>query len=506
MGIVKRQSMWNLISGYLGVFFGAINGLFLFPWAFPNSPEEMGLVRWVISASLILGAFSHLGWPQAVVTFFPRINSALHSKILNQGLLASGICLFIFLLISMFTRDSLISFFLKGSSNSSFWFVFPFAATYIIFELYSSQLIHNQKVILSYWLKDTGRKLLLTLLLIGFGLGIISNLNTFLYLLLLGYAFYALIVFIAVKNIKITVKDFSTTWPQNEMIRYSLVMVLTAGAQMSFGQLDILMVGSFLGLAAVAQYSIAFSFGIVVAMPMKAMNASLRPIISKYVADENWSELRTLGMRSLSNQWVVSSFLFFIVLSVSPWIFEILPEVYQGGQSALIWVAAAQLVNVSTGPSGLVLVASKKFRWELYANLTLILFALIVGSIYIPSLGVEGAAKTFFSAVVIYNLVKLIALYKLTGDLWLGTKFLKALVWLVLGVIAHFLFWNLIFLLKSKHMVLILEPSFQQLFYLIVSFVEILIFFVWTLLGLYILNLASDLRSSLNQILNNNKK
>ena len=497
MGIVKRQSFLNLISGYIGVFFAAINGLILFPWAFPESPEEMGLIRWVISASLLLGAISHLGWPQTIVTYFPRVNPLMHSKIIHKGLLASGICLLTLLFVAFVIGDPLINFLMKGHFDSSFWFIFPLAGTYVIFEMYSSQLIHNQDVVLPYWLKDTGRKLLLTILLIAFGLDIVSNLEIFLILLMLGYAFYALLIFTVAKKIKYSSINLTSVWPKKEMFSYSIVMLMTVGAQMCFGQLDILMIGSFLGLKEVAQYSIAFSFGIVVAMPMKAMNASLRPIISKNVAEENWKDLRHIGMRSLNAQWIISSFLFLVVLSLSPWIFNLLPESYQGGQSALFWVAAAQLVNVSTGPSGLVLVASKKFRWELYANLVLILFAITAGAYYIPSGGLKGAAQIFFGAVVLYNLVKFLALYRLTGDFWLGMNFFKSFAWFALPAVLHFLFWDLFFVLDYKILI------FDKLLY---SLVEILLILIWTLIGVYILNLSQDLKKLINRILNWTRK
>jgi O-antigen/teichoic acid export membrane protein len=495
VGIVKRQSILNLISGYIGIFFAALNGLVLFPWAFPENPEQMGLVRWVISASLLLGSISHLGWPQTIVTFFPRVNPSLHAKIINIGLLAAGICLLTLLIIAIWIGNPLINLLMKDHFDSSFWFIFPFALTYIIFEMYSSQLIHNQQVVLPYWLKDVGRKLLLTMLLICFGLGVISSIKIFFNLLILGYAFYALVIFVSSKNIKKSFLEKVTEWPKKEMFNYSLVMLMTVGAKMCFGQLDILMIGSFLGLSEVAQYSIAFSFGIVVAMPMKAMNASLRPIISKNVAEENWKDLRRIGMRSLNAQWVVSSFLFLIVLSFSPWIFNLLPESYQGGQSALFWIAAAQLVNVSTGPSGLVLVASKNFRWDFYSNLVLIFFALIAGSLYIPLSGLEGAAQIFFCAVLLYNLVQLMALYRLTGDLWLGMTFFKSFVWFAFPAVLHFLFWDLFFMIDFNHAILILKAPLY-------SIIEILLIVLWTIVGLYVLNLSPDLKKSINRILN----
>lgn len=88
MGIVQRQSAWNLLSGYLGVLLGALNALVLFPMAFPN-PENMGGVRWLISASLLLGAVAHIGWPQTLVTFLPKMSPLQRSKAFRFGLLLS---------------------------------------------------------------------------------------------------------------------------------------------------------------------------------------------------------------------------------------------------------------------------------------------------------------------------------------------------------------------------------------------------------------------------------
>ena len=96
--------------------------------------------------------------------------------------------------------------------------------------------------------------------MIAYGLDIISNLEIFLNLLMLGYAFYALLIFAVAKKIKYLSLDQTILWPKKEMFSYSIVMLMTVGAQMCFGQLDILMIGSFLGLKEVAQYSISFSF------------------------------------------------------------------------------------------------------------------------------------------------------------------------------------------------------------------------------------------------------
>ena len=505
MGIVQRQSAWNLFSGYLGVLLGALNALILFPLAFPN-PDNMGGVRWLISASLLLGAVAHLGWPQTMVTFLPKIPRGLHAKVLRYGLLLSAVVLAVLALgIYHPVGKTWLVQLSGGVEREELAFLLPMAVAYVGFELFAALLIHAQQVILPYWLKDAGRKGWLTLLLLVRISGFLREQTPFLLALLLGYMLQAL--WIWYRSQKLPASDATpeqVTWPRKAMLNYSGIMLLTVAAQMAFGQLDILMVGAWLGLTAVAHYSIAFNFGIVVSMPMKAMNASLRPIIAKLVAAESWNEVRELGERSLQSQWLASGWIFLVALSISPWAFTLLPANYQGGLDAVLWIAAAQVVNVSTGPSGLVLVASKSFRWELYANAVLIVFALVLGQWWIPKNGVTGAAQVVFMAVVIYNAVKLWALYRLTGHAWLGVGFVKSLIWLLAALLLHYAFWGGIkgatmdfFGMSTSRTNISTLPLVDKLLY---PGMEVIVHTTWMLVGMRYFGLAPDLRTFLKKL------
>jgi O-antigen/teichoic acid export membrane protein len=502
MGIVQRQSAWNLVSGYLGVLLGALNALILFPLAFPN-PENMGGVRWLISASLLLGAVAHLGWPQTMVTFLPKIPRGLHAKVLRYGLLLSAFVLAVLALgIYHPVGKTWLVQLSGGVERDELAFLLPMAVAYVGFELFAALLIHAQQVILPYWLKDAGRKGWLTLLLLVRISGFLREQTPFLLALLLGYVLQALWIWHRSQQLPSPAESSEqATWPRKAMLNYSGIMLLTVAAQMAFGQLDILMVGAWLGLTAVAHYSIAFNFGIVVSMPMKAMNASLRPIIAKLVAAESWDEVRQLGERSLQSQWLASGWIFLVALSVSPWAFTLLPANYQGGLDAVLWIAAAQVVNVSTGPSGLVLVASKSFRWELYANAALIVFALVLGFVYIPEHGVTGAAQVIFLSMVLYNAVKLWALHRLTGHVWLGVGFIKACLWLMGGIGLHALVWAWIdgpsrdqFGIPLPRTRIETLPIGNQVLYPVL---EVGLHSLWAWLGLRFLGLAPDLRTFL---------
>lgn len=505
MGIVQRQSAWNLISGYLGVLLGALNALVLFPLAFPN-PENMGGIRWLISASLLLGAVAHLGWPQTMVTFLPKIPRGLHVRVLRFGLGLSTVVLAL-LAVGIYhpTGKTWLVQLSGGVERDELAFLLPMAVAYVGFELFAALLIHAQQVILPYWLKDAGRKGWLTLLLLVRIGGFLREQTPFLLALLLGYVLQAVWIWYRSQKLPPSTEVATTEeWPRTSMLNYSGIMLLTVAAQIAFGQLDILMVGAWLGLTAVAHYSIAFNFGIVVSMPMKAMNASLRPIIAKLVAAESWDEVRQLGERSLQSQWLASGWIFLIALSVSPWAFSVLPDNYQGGLDAVLWIAAAQVVNVSTGPSGLVLVASKSFRWELYANAVLIVFALLLGQSWIPDHGVTGAAQVIFVAMVLYNAVKLWALHRLTGHIWLGLGFVKSLLWLLGALLLHAAFWTYLegpsldqFGVGQPKLDVAKLPLGNKLLY---PSVEMTLHTLWALIGVHVLGLAPDLRTFLNRI------
>jgi hypothetical protein len=101
--------------------------------------------------------------------------------------------------------------------------------------------------------------------------------------------------------------------------------------------------------------------------------------------------------------------------------------------------------------------------------------------------------------VVLYNIVKLVALYWLTGDFWLGMKFFKSFFWFAFPTVLHFLFWDLFFTIDLNHAILILKAPLY-------SFIEIFLILTWTLVGLYILNLSPDLKKSINRILNIKRK
>ena len=69
MGIIIRQSFWNMVVTYAGFALGAVNTLFLYTNFF--STENYGLVMSLVSTAAIVMPFIAAGMNNALVRFLP---------------------------------------------------------------------------------------------------------------------------------------------------------------------------------------------------------------------------------------------------------------------------------------------------------------------------------------------------------------------------------------------------------------------------------------------------
>ena len=74
MGIVSNQSVRNSISFYIGMAFGAINTVIVYPiCVFKEYPEHFGLVQILIAYAIVVSTFTTLGTPKTFLRFFPAV-------------------------------------------------------------------------------------------------------------------------------------------------------------------------------------------------------------------------------------------------------------------------------------------------------------------------------------------------------------------------------------------------------------------------------------------------
>lgn len=436
MGIVKRQSLWNAFGGYVGVVVGAVNALVVLPWAFAHDPEGFGFIRWVLSASLLVGAWAHLGYPHALVTFAPRIPEGRRADLFGWGLLSGAAVVVLLGIAGAIWGSELLADAVHSDRFDWGWKpLWLLIGSYVLYELVASQAQSAYRVVAPQWIKDVGRKTVLTAAAGAFALGWL-DFNEFVWSVAWGHAVLTVLLLVATRSL------LAWGWraddlPWKSFLAYAGFMVLTAGAQMVVGQLDVLLIGQRLDLESVAQYSIAFQLGVVVAIPAKSVGYSLRPMIAEAWARTDLPRLLELVRRGGAHQWYGTVFLVFGLMALLPVVESLLPEAYRGVSELTVWIAAAQAIHAFTGVSGLVLLSSKRYRWDFWANAGLVVFIAAAGWWALPRYGTIAMGWILVGSALAYNGFKGLLVRNLLGAWPSGVRALPGGGYVLFAVLLH---------------------------------------------------------------------
>ncbi|HRF25659.1 MAG TPA: polysaccharide biosynthesis C-terminal domain-containing protein, partial [Chitinophagaceae bacterium] len=80
-----------------------------------------------------------------------------------------------------------------------------------------------------------------------------------------------------------------------------------------------------------------------------------------------------------------------------------LPEGYQQGASVVLIISFGTLINMITGANAPILFNSDKYRWGAFFLIALALVSVVLQMVFIPLLGLNGAAIATVACYVLYN-------------------------------------------------------------------------------------------------------
>lgn len=439
MGVVVRQSSLVSIFGLAGVGVAALTAFWLLPLAFPDRPEDYGLLRWIISVATILGLVLHAGLPQTVITFVPRWNVVQRAQFFTYGwavilaltaLAAGTVTLWLWPWFDRFDLGT-------DLGLSTTLAVILMAAAFTVHEWYLGWFTANGRIALPQIVKDFGRK---SSLLVAVVVYLIwrPELSSVILGLALWYAL--LTVGLVLVYHRTTHEPLGSLAAQPEGQKYALWLLWSLATQMVFGQLDILLLGRWVGLDEVARYSIAFQIGIVLGVPSKSMNQAIRPFVAQYWAEGKRAELRALMLRSARSQWGLSLLLYVLILAVLPAVYTLLPAAYQDRGPMIAAVAGAtQMIYIATGATGMVLLTSEKFRHDWYANVIMIVLSVGFAAWAVPQWGALGMAWALLAAAVVYNSFRMVQLWRWFQISAFDQTFWRFLPWIGAAAMLHWL-------------------------------------------------------------------
>ncbi len=195
----------------------------------------------------------------------------------------------------------------------------------------------------------------------------------------------------------------------------SMPLMFAAGFHAMLYALDTLMVGRMMGTTEAGFYSVAGKIALLTLFAMNAAQVVGGPLMSEAFATGAGRELQRIvsGMIWLSMLVAVPAVMLLIVLA-GP-VLGMFGADFRGASGPLVVLSLAQLFNVATGPSGLLLVAGGYQRVLALLLGVGVLINVILNVIWIPAYGLMGAAYAAVAAQVCWNAAAAAFIYRSMG-------------------------------------------------------------------------------------------
>lgn len=436
MNMLTSQSTKNLASIMLGFGVGAINTLVLYPYFF--GAEKQGLVVFLLSFSNLLMPLIGFGVAQTIIKFHSS-----YAEDEKQGFLSYIVLLPLLValplgFIAIFFHDAVAA--LLSVENPIIatytWVIFAVAFATAYFEVFYSWARVHFKSVLGNTLKEIYPRVSILILLLLYAANVI-DLDAF-FVLLVGLYYLRLLLMVSIA-FRIQTPKFTWQKPRNlnELLRYSLYLVLAASAGSLIIDIDKTMISQYLHISNTGFYSVAIYTAALIEVPGRALFQILNPMVAKAINDNNTNQLSTLYKDSSVNLLLLAGWFFLLVNGNIESLFELMDD---KGYANAIWVVLmisfAKLVSMSSGAANTILINSKKYQTALLLTIFMAVFVVIGNAVFIPKFGINGAAATTLVLVVLFTFLRMAYVYAYFGTQPYSKHTLIAFI--VIGV----LFWG----------------------------------------------------------------
>lgn len=411
MGIIVRQSIANSLITYTGIGLGFILTILLYPHIL--TPEEYGLTRVLISASLICAQFAHLGFQNLVMRYFPffkRADPVRHGFLFWAIVIPFAGFLF-FVLLFLPGSDLFIDLYSERSPLVADYYllVLPLTLFILYFEVLNNYLRSLRDSTTGSFVNEVGQRIL-AIFLLGIYFFEWISFPLFIFLFVMSYLFQPLLIAVQIARKKEFRLKPNFSILKKRLVRgmasYSLYSLLGGLTTVMVWNVDVMMLGAMAGLESTAVYAIAFYIGSVIAVPQRSIEKITTPLLSDFIKNKQWDEVASVYRKTSLNQLILGLFIFGLIwINLDP-LFAILPEIYSAGKWVVFIIGIGKLIDITAGANGVILLNSRHYRVSFYTNIILVGATVFLNYLLIPVYGIEGAAVASALAFFIYNFVK----------------------------------------------------------------------------------------------------
>lgn len=433
----SKQAVLFSIINYFGVAIGMISTLFIYP----NDKEFLGIVRFIDGFAQILYPIMVLGASTALLNFQPQLNEFLQRKLFSYSIFSIafmiGICA---LVVSVF-------YFLEVTTNTQYYVYGFIIATFLAFiDLMKRQAYNLQKIAVPTFFEKIVPKISLPLafiLVLYFAVSFHQALSiyTFSFLLIfVAIAWYLLRIFKPVFSFNYS--DLFKEVSKKEYYKYSLYAFCASLGSFFAFRIDSIMIPEFISNEANGDFNIGVNLANALMIPATGVFALYSPIISEALKNNNFNLVKNKYAEVAKNLFFIGILMFgCLVLGIADF-FALLPTADKLAPTLpILYILGANVIlNMATGFNTEIIAYSKYYKFNLIA--ILLLAGLNIGLNYFlltqTDFGIIGVAYASLFSMFVFNLIKLIFIYKKFKMLPIDKNYLKLIVFSIVLLVTCF--------------------------------------------------------------------
>lgn len=411
MGIIQKQAIKGTFYSYAGVVIGFFTTAILFPRIL--STDEIGLLKLLVSFSVLLAQFGSLGFNSVINRMFPWFRNPVDT---HRGFIAFALIISIagFLFTALAFQLYKPVFIQNNQENSSLLVEYSFLILPLVFATLFFNLFDNYNkalfdTVLGTFLKEFLQRLLILAAIGGYFFDIL-NLQEFIFFYVVAIFMPTLtLLLVLILRGEMVLKVEKSSFDKKvlrEMLSVSLIGFIGGIGGLAVVHIDTLLVNKFLGIAQTGIYATTFYFGTLVLIPSRPLIKISTPILAESWKNNDFKNIRLVYYKSTLNQSLIAMLIFIGIWGNIDNIFSMLPEEFEAGRYVILFIALANVVEMATGVSGMVIATSKHYRLNAIFVFTFLILLIGLNYVFIPLMGLTGAAFATLVARVSYTLLR----------------------------------------------------------------------------------------------------
>ncbi len=455
MGDIRRQTILSSIVIYIGFVIGLINTYFYVKNG-TFTTVQYGLTRLFNDIGITFSSFATLGVTSYIYKFHPFYKQNLSKKENDQAAWCAIVITIGFILVVIGSILFKPLFIQKFSERSPllityYYWILPFSCGILFFTIFEALAWFEGKSIFTNFLKETGIRVIQTVIILAFVFGWISF-DTF----IKGFSFTFPVIAIVLISYLLYTKRLQFNFTISRVTRkfykkiiwlmmliYGSVIVTTLAQY-----IDSIIIASVSkkGLADVGIYTLAGFIATTIQVPQRSIISAVVPVLSNSWKTKNFNEISRIYTRTSINLLLLALFIFFIIWLNFDDMFTVLNinRNYEEGKMVILILGISKIIDAGTGVNSQIIGTSNFWRFEVLTGVLLLAISIPLNYILVKAYGINGSALSNLIAFFIYNFVRLFFIWKKFKMQPFSSKTVIALISsFIIYVFCYYLFRNL---------------------------------------------------------------